>query len=77
MTIPAGKFKAECLRLMDQVNEAHVSLTITKRGKPVARLVPVSEGKDRGYWGYLHGCVDTTGDIAQPIHEKWDADREV
>lgn len=74
MTINAGKFKAECLKLMDVVNETHVSLTITKRGKPVARLVPASEQKKTGYFGYLRGLVSVERDIVSSIDDEWDAD---
>ena len=40
-TMPAGEFKAKCLKLMDEVHETGVSIVITKRGRPVSRLVPV------------------------------------
>jgi prevent-host-death family protein len=41
--IPAGEFKARCLKLMDEVRATRRPIVITKRGKPVARLVPVEE----------------------------------
>ena len=40
-TIPAGEFKNRCLALMDEVNETGATIVITKRGRPVSRLVPV------------------------------------
>jgi prevent-host-death family protein len=40
MTISATKFKAQCLGLMDRVNRTRRPLSITKRGKVVARLFP-------------------------------------
>ena len=39
--IPAGGFKARCLKLMDRVRATRRPIVITKRGKPVARLVPM------------------------------------
>ncbi|MGH7298625.1 MAG: type II toxin-antitoxin system Phd/YefM family antitoxin [Polyangiaceae bacterium] len=39
-TIAAGRFKATCLQLMDRVAETGEPVEITKRGKPLARLVP-------------------------------------
>ncbi|MCY4367938.1 MAG: type II toxin-antitoxin system Phd/YefM family antitoxin, partial [bacterium] len=42
-TIPAGEFKAKCLKLMDEVNETGVPIIITKRGRPVSRLVPADQ----------------------------------
>ncbi len=44
--IPAGEFKAKCLKLMDEVNATGEELVITKRGKPVARLVPIDARTD-------------------------------
>ena len=40
-TVPAGEFKAKCLKLMDEVDETGLTIVITKRGRPVSRLVPV------------------------------------
>ena len=40
-TIPAGEFKAKCLKLLDEVAEKRETLVITKHGKPVAQLVPM------------------------------------
>jgi prevent-host-death family protein len=44
--IPAGEFKAKCLKIMDQVKNYHEEIIITKHGKPVAKLVPIM-------WGHL------------------------
>ena len=49
-TVPAGEFKARCLKLMDEVNETGATIVITKRGRPVSRLVPV-EREGRGISG--------------------------
>ena len=40
-TIAAGEFKAKCLQLMDEVNEKKLTLTVTKRGRPVGQFVPM------------------------------------
>ena len=39
----ASRFKAECLAVLDQVEQLHISVTITKHGRPVARVVPHAE----------------------------------
>jgi prevent-host-death family protein len=75
-TIPAGKFKAQCLSLIDQVGRSRQSITITKRGKPVARLVPLEEDKPRKLLGFFAGHVVEEGDIVSPTGETWDAERE-
>jgi prevent-host-death family protein len=41
MDIPAAVFKAECLKLMDEVARTGQPVVITKHGKPVAQLVPI------------------------------------
>lgn len=46
-TIPAGVFKQGCLRILDEVAEMHREVVITKRGKPVAKLVPVQQERER------------------------------
>ncbi len=74
VTIPAGEFKAKCLKLMDQVARDRRPIVITKRGKPVARLVPAEE-KPRSIFGFMRGTLKITGDIVGPTGEQWNADR--
>lgn len=45
-TIPAGAFKQGCLRILDEVAETHREVVITKRGKPVAKLVPAKREQE-------------------------------
>ena len=72
-SVAAGEFKARCLALMDEVNARGVSYVITKRGKPVAKLVPVGgeSGKARKLRGFgaLKGMLKLTGDIISPAEE--------
>lgn len=70
--IAAGKFKAQCLSLMDRVQRTRQPLLITKRGKPVVKLVPVIE-EDDGWFGRLKGEMEIVGDIESPIYpaEAW------
>lgn len=75
MTVPAGQFKAQCLSLIDQVNRTHRVITITKRGKPVARLVPLEIEKPKRLFGYFAGHVVEEGDIMSPTGETWEAER--
>jgi prevent-host-death family protein len=71
-TIPAGEFKAKCLKLLDKVAEDRQSLIITKRGRPVAELVPIrTEGRD--IVGAMKGSVTILGDIISPLDVEWDA----
>lgn len=67
-TMAAGQFKAKCLKLMDEVQTKRVSVIITKRGKPVAKLVPVdSKPKRDEIFGCLKGKIKIKGDIVKPV----------
>lgn len=72
--MPAGEFKARCLTVMDDVNKTRETVLITKRGKPVAKLVP-AESMERDFIGRLEGKIRITGDIESPIEptEAWEA----
>jgi prevent-host-death family protein len=74
MEIKAGEFKAKCLELMDWVAQGHEEIIITKRGKPVAKLVPITVNPKPDLFGYMKGTFEIVGDIVSPIGEKWDAD---
>jgi prevent-host-death family protein len=73
--IPAGQFKAECLKLMDYVKNKHTSFIITKHGVPIARLVPVEEKQPIDLFGALKGTIKIKGDIISSIDEEWDAEQ--
>jgi prevent-host-death family protein len=65
--VPAGEFKARCLALLDEVSQTGKPLVVTKRGKPVARVVPFDEPPG------LLNSVRKEKDLISPIGEKWDA----
>jgi prevent-host-death family protein len=71
-TIPAGTFKARCLAIMDEVAAKRRAIVITKRGKPVAKLVPVEQEKD-DIFGFFKGKGKVTGDVVSPAltPEEW------
>jgi prevent-host-death family protein len=72
--IAAGEFKARCLALMEDVRSTREPLVITKRGKPVAKLVPIEDKKD-DWIGRLTGKMRIVGDIESPVVplEDWEA----
>ena len=45
-TIPASRFKAQCLAILDRVERTRSSIVVTKRGRPVARIVPIEGGSE-------------------------------
>jgi prevent-host-death family protein len=75
-TIAAGEFKAKCLHLLDEVAQRRAPLVITKRGKPVAKLVPIDE-KPVTLYGRMAGTARILGDIVSPLDDlEWNADAE-
>lgn len=70
-TIPAGRFKARCLALLDEVERTRAELVVTKRGRPVAKVVAVQPRKVRP----LAGSIVADGDLLSPLPVKWDATR--
>ena len=70
--IGAGEFKARCLTLLDEVASSGKPLVITKRGKPVAHVVPVP-GRKR-LFGALAGSVLAQSRIVEPVDETWQAE---
>ncbi|MFA7239339.1 MAG: type II toxin-antitoxin system Phd/YefM family antitoxin [Sulfuricellaceae bacterium] len=73
MEISAGEFKAKCLKLMDEVARTHEPLVITKRGRPVARMMPVEDREQAGSFGYMAGTATIHGDIVAPLEAMWEA----
>jgi prevent-host-death family protein len=70
--IKASEFKAKCLAVLDEVERTRLPVVITKRGKPVAELVPHTS-KSRNARGALKGRLEIVGDIMSPIDAEWDA----
>lgn len=69
--IPAGEFKQRCLALLDQVAETGTSLVVTKRGQPVARIVPIEPADS------LHGSVRVLTDVDEELYGvggSWEAE---
>jgi len=72
--IAAGEFKAKCLQLMDQVNETHIPIVITKHGVAIAKLVPIDDDPVN-LFGLQKNAIVIKGDIISPIEGDWDANK--
>jgi len=55
--IGAAQFKANCLRILDEVEQSGEPVTVTKRGRPVAELKPVKKKERRSIIGAMKGSV--------------------
>jgi prevent-host-death family protein len=72
-TIAAGRFKAQCLRLLDEVAETGETIVVTKRGTPVAKIEPVEKPPSlKGSVTYLVSDEE----LIAPIDEAWNAEVE-
>src|SRR6516165_9843689 len=68
----ASEFKAKCLAIMDEVERTGQPVVITKKGKPVADLVPHRASRPKAL-GLLKDRLFITGDIISPIDVEWAA----
>lgn len=73
--IPAGEFKALCLKLMDDVQRTRKPIVITKRGIPIAKLVPYEDQAPELY-GFLKGSAKIHGDIVAPLDVAWEVNED-
>ena len=73
MSISAAVFKAECLKLMDEVARTGRPIVITKHGRPVAQLAPVPAAPKSSF-GYMKNTLSIQGDVVAPTGEPWGAD---
>jgi len=69
-TMSIGAFKAQCIKVIDDVAATRQPLVITKNGKPLARLEP----SQPSLLGYMAGTIKINGDIISPIDIAWDAE---
>jgi len=55
--VPAATFKAKCLALLDEVAATRQPLVVTKRGRAVARLVPIDSGEHATIFGAARASI--------------------
>jgi prevent-host-death family protein len=65
-SLKASEFKARCLAILEEVDRTGEPVMITKRGRPVARLVPPVASAARHPQDTLAGTVEVVGDIVGP-----------
>lgn len=67
--VPAGEVEAKCLSLSDDVEKGNRSFMVTRRGRPVARVVPIATGQATS----LVGSLLDEGDLLAPVDVDWEA----
>ena len=69
-----SEFKATCLRVLEELARSGETLVITKRGRPLARVLPVSTGEHGSWLGSMAGTAEAVGDLTEPVvnGEDWE-----
>ena len=65
-TMPASAFKARCLQVLDEVRKFRTPVVITKKGRPVAKVVP-PDISATDVFGCMTGTARIVGDIEAPV----------
>ncbi len=76
LEIGATEFKANCLKLLDQVHDHKIpGVIVTKHGKPVARLCPLADEGELNLFGLMKGSatIPPDVDLTEPLDEEWEA----
>ncbi len=71
-----SEFKATCLAVLERVRRTGASVIVTRRGKPVAEVVPASAASTGNEWvGSMRGSARIVGDIVAPATTpgEWEA----
>lgn len=67
--VAISEFKAKCLSLLDEVAKTKIPLRVTRRGKPIADVIPVEDASSSecDWLGSMAGSLEITGDIISPV----------
>jgi antitoxin (DNA-binding transcriptional repressor) of toxin-antitoxin stability system len=71
--IPAGQFKTHCLELVNNISLKKSAYIITKRGVPVARMLPAEDQAPEQLFGWLSNSIVEVTDIVEPTQTSWEA----
>lgn len=67
-TMAISEFKATCLAVLERVRQSGRPLLITRRGTPIAEIIPPSPAATGlGWIGAMKGSAQITGDIVSPV----------
>lgn len=66
--IAVSEFKAKCLSLLEEVKKTKTPLRITRRGIPIADVVPAfPKAEEKAWIGSMTGSLKIIGDIVSPV----------
>jgi len=70
--VSTSELKARCSKIIEDVARRRVPVFITKRGRPLAKIVPLDEERE-SLFGFAKGCITVRGDIVDPLDLTWEA----
>ena len=74
-SIPISEFKATCLAVLEQVRRTGTPIIVTRRGEPIAEVIPPSLASAGESWlGAMHGTAKIVGDLVAPAgaDDEWE-----
>jgi prevent-host-death family protein len=75
MEITAANFRSNCFKILDEVDKKHIDVVITKRGKPIAKLVRYeTDASSDPLLGTLPNVGITVSDLTEPFEDEWALD---
>ncbi len=75
MEISAANFRTNCFKILDEVDKKHKEVVITKRGKPIAKLVHYdTDTLSDPLLGTLPNVGCTVSDLTAPFEDEWELD---
>lgn len=77
MEINAAEFRTKCFKILDQVQSTHREVIITKRGRPIAKVVHIDQEVHKDpLIGALKGVGRTLKDLTEPVidSQDWELD---
>jgi len=71
--VSASQAKTHLLELLKDIDDKQETVIITKRGRPIARLVPIEAQPTRDIFGFMKGTGQILGDVVGPEPDLWEA----
>lgn len=67
-----SELKTRCAKVIDDVVRKRRPVIVTKRGRPVARIVPIEQPSSTVF-GFAKGTIRVLGDIVEPVEVEWES----
>lgn len=72
-TVTTSELKARCSEIVGRVERMRTPIVLTKRGRPIARIVPIENQERADLFGFAQGSLSVVGDVVEPIDVPWEA----